>query len=147
MMETMQEKINATVIDNFKIVGRSKFESMNLTDIIARINADNFVVIDDHTNKEYKLAGVGLYCNASGYADCLVAMADARYYSTNSMYIGTDNKVHLSKSSAGPTVFVQDGKHLVQEANDQQILGSGIAVAFYADGNIEQYELGRGTVL
>ena len=119
---------------------------MSLADIISKLKDDDFTIVDDHTGKEEKLAGAGLYCNASGEALELVGMFDAMYYSTNRLYLNTDGKIHLSRTAVGPVVWTDAGKHLVQEANDQQIFGAGIPVAFYADGSIEEYEIGRGSI-
>lgn len=97
----------------------------------------NFMIIDNHDNHEKKIAGVGIFESVGGELTP-VALFDARYYSTNELYLGDDGNPHLSKCSVGPVVMRDKG---IQKANDEQTFGSGIRTAFWADGRKEEFKL------
>ena len=97
----------------------------------------NFMIIDNHDKQEKEIAGVGIF-ESSGGELTPVALFNARYYSTNELYLDNDDKVHLSICSVGPTVIRANG---IQKANDSQTFGSGIRTAYWADGKQETFKL------
>ena len=102
--------------------------------IIGVLKNSNFVVIDDHVkdadpvfkspweNEKRKIDGVAINKTADGKIKSVVALLKGvPYYSTNSLYIGEDSIVHLSRMSSGPTVVGDD----IQKANDGLFFGGG----------------------
>ena len=112
-----------------------RFETVE--SFIEFMNDHNFIIIDDHDKQEKSIAGVGIFESYGGELTPL-ALADARYYSTNELYLDKDGKVHLSKCAVGPTVIRAEG---IQKANNSQPFGSGIRTADWADGNKEEFKL------
>ena len=124
---------------------------MMIKQIIGLLKSNNFVVIDDHVkkvdptfkspweNEKRKIAGVAINKTADGNIKSVVALIKGvPYYSTNSLYIGEDSMVHLSRMSSGPTVVGDD----IQKANDSLFFGGGISKAVWADGSETEYNLG-----
>lgn len=105
--------------------------------VLEQVQKDNFMVINNHDNKEIQLAGIGLYHDGTP-----LAMCNARYYSTNELYIDPDDgRVHLSCCSRGPVVSGRD----VQKANNSLMFKAcGIKSVVWADGDIVEYTLSPG---
>ena len=124
-------------------------KAIAIKQIIGLLKNNNFVVIDDHVkdsvfkspckNEKRKIAGVGINKTADGNIKSVVALIKGvSYYSTNSLYIGEDSMVHLSRMSSGPTVVGDD----IQKANDSLFFGGGISKAIWADCSETKYNLG-----
>lgn len=124
---------------------------MMIKQIIGLLKSNNFVVIDDHVkkvdpafkspweNEKRKIAGIGINKTADGKIESVVSLTKGyAYYSTNSLYIGEDGMVHLSRMSSGPTVVGDD----IQKANDGLFFGGGISKAIWADGTETEFVLG-----
>lgn len=120
------------------MAARSIEERFNTVEsFIEFMHEHEFTIIDNHDKQQKKIAGVGIFESVGGELTP-VALADARYYSTNELYIDKDDKVHLSTCAVGPTVIRADG---IQKANDSQTFGSGIRTAYWADGRKEKFKL------
>jgi hypothetical protein len=74
-----------------------------IAQVIAAVNANNGVVADDHRGAADRVI-FGMATLVRGEQEVAVPLIDARYFSINGLYIGTDGKAHISTSSVGGVV-------------------------------------------
>ena len=105
----------------------TRARKVTMEQIIENLNAHDWRVIDNHNDREEKLAGVFELVNGE-----IVQYVEARYQSLNMLYINEkDGRVHLSQASVGGTLMGLD----IQGYNDSLLfVGLQIKSVYFADG-------------
>lgn len=101
-----------------------------LNKIMEILRKDNFMIIDDHDNRERHLDGV-IVLNNGELAQFIYCM----YQSLNALYIGEDGKVHLGMWSIAGTLMGTKFK----EYNESVLYDRmKINQIYYEDGTVEK---------
>lgn len=97
----------------------------NINEVIAALQKENFVVIDDHQpGNEYKCTLPLLQVGKNGRINiCFGFMkSETQYFSVNPIYIDDDNKPHLSSLSCGGVVdyrYAKDEEEAINQYNEK----------------------------